>query len=405
MAITVKSTPSWGTYMAAHNDLFFVVSSSNVAQPNFKFVFDVYVNAVLVARIKEFPEPTYSYGVFNASLIVRNYLNSMYFGGEAAFLTAKTTLNYFKQDFVIKYGEEYGTPVTTYTNLTVGGTNTVYNYYNSLLPGANYSKLDLYANKFLTTNTDTTFYVTAADNFFINYWNQAGAAITYRVKTYNAAGTLINNVTTTSSTELAQLNCGPIGINATHANIITSNIAYYTVENGTDILTFNIDCWPKFPNKQLVFLNELGGYESAYFRGKNKRTAGITRKTFGKNDYQIVDSGGAMTYNNPSTNTLIGNSQIYSVKRNEKFTLTTHDFLTDAQYVWLAGLVQSSQIYMEFNKVALAGSPAYYNQSMAAYIPVKINSDTYEYNTRMNAQLQALQVDVEILKAYNSQYQ
>jgi len=73
MAITVQSSPS--AFSSAHDALYHVVTSSNVANSNFKYVFDLSIGGNLVATIKAFPD-TGGYGIFDASPIVRNYFDS-----------------------------------------------------------------------------------------------------------------------------------------------------------------------------------------------------------------------------------------------------------------------------------------------------------------------------------------
>ncbi len=96
MAITVNSTPE--SYASAHDDLWFVATSTNVAQSNFKFVFDVYINSVQVARVKQYPDPTSSKGYFNAGNIVRNYLSS-YFKPNST----QTLFSYDGDDIYVNY--------------------------------------------------------------------------------------------------------------------------------------------------------------------------------------------------------------------------------------------------------------------------------------------------------------
>lgn len=434
MAITVKTIPNSGNYMSAHGDLFFVVDSSNKANTNFKYVFDVYVDAVLVSRVKIFPEPTYSYGVFNAGPIIRTYLNSAYFGGEAAWLSPKTADGYFKKGYVIKYGEEYGSPVTTYTNLTTSPTYQAYNYYNQLLPINRPAALDLYADDILSSLEQTSFEVSLYDNFFVNYWNTAATSITYGYTTYNQAGVVLSSGTIIDATLFMQLNLGPLGINGSMGNIITSNVYRYVVTIGAHTLTFYPEeCVGKYVSQSLVFFNELGGYQSAFFRMKNRRKVDVERKTHGRNNYALGSSFGEVTYG--TINAQHGNARTYSVKQTNKFTLCT-DFLTDAEFEWLANLFQSSQVFMEFKRVTKHGTgidtgtilteggvvittesgddllsddsipdPIYYTLDSLSFIPVKVVPTSYTYKTVGNDKLNPLELEVEILQTYNSQFQ
>jgi len=129
MAITVNNTPN--SYQSFHEDLWFVVTSDNIAQTSFKYVFDVYINSVLVARIKSFPQPNTDKGLFNVAPIIRNYWESYF---QPA--TSQTAFNYNGSgnvvSFTIQFGEEYAG--TLYSNLT-SSAGTGYNYYPNISEG------------------------------------------------------------------------------------------------------------------------------------------------------------------------------------------------------------------------------------------------------------------------------
>ena len=71
MAITINSTPD--SFSSLHAPLWFVVSSNNTAQTNFKFVCDIYISGTLVTRLKSFPQPTSTKGIFDVAAVIRDY--------------------------------------------------------------------------------------------------------------------------------------------------------------------------------------------------------------------------------------------------------------------------------------------------------------------------------------------
>ena len=128
MAITINSIPA--NYSSMHDPLWFVVTSTNTGQTNFKYICDVYINNNLVARLKSFPQPSNSKGVFDVSAIIRSYWNS-YFKPTVSLPTAFSyTGSDIYVDFEIRFGEEYGG--TTYLNL-VSSTKRAYNYIQDYL--------------------------------------------------------------------------------------------------------------------------------------------------------------------------------------------------------------------------------------------------------------------------------
>ena len=127
MAITVNSVPA--TYPSMHEDLWFVASSTNVGVTNFKFVYDVYINGAQVSRNKIFPSPSAegSYGVFNASPMVRAYVTNYFEPSGNTVLMASN--DKIKVDYQVRIGEEVSGTVTP--NLA-SGSYSAYNYYAPL---------------------------------------------------------------------------------------------------------------------------------------------------------------------------------------------------------------------------------------------------------------------------------
>jgi hypothetical protein len=427
MSITVKSIPSFGNYISAHNDMFFVVDSTNKAQPNFKYVFDVYIGFTLVTRIKVFPEPTYQYGVFNAGPVIRSYLRNTYFQGRDTVLNIVGANGNWEIAYTIKYGEEYGTPVTTYLNLDNSGSLKAYNYYNSLLTSGSVARLDDYPNSFLNTTGRPMINVSLADNYFVYFWNKDRIEKGVRIKKYFPGGALDTSTSTfTSDLELFELNVGPMACGVTSAH------EYYTVEdteNAGTILTFKIDCFEKHPNQTLVFLNKLGGYETAFFRYKSRRTLDVDRKTFGLAGWDLLSSEGLVTYNNGTTNTLIGHKQVYAVTHNNRIKLASH-LLNDTEWLYMKDLFASPQVYIELRSVTRhgaatvimtegfvdiitedgqnilteGGTTTYFTQNNATYVPVKFVPNSMDVRTNKADGLTSFEVEIELLQNYNSQF-
>ena len=131
MAITIQSSPA--PYSSMHDDLWFVSSSTNSGLTAFKFVYDVYVNNAQVSRTKVYPSPSAegSYGVFNASPMVRSYVTNYFEPSGSSILVSSN--DKIKVDSQIRVGEEYvsGGSLITTSNLASGAL-AAYNYYPPL---------------------------------------------------------------------------------------------------------------------------------------------------------------------------------------------------------------------------------------------------------------------------------
>jgi hypothetical protein len=219
-----------------------------------------------------------------------------------------------------------------------------------------------------------------------------GADIKYlSIQPYN-----INNVAlggfaypTSSPKKYNQMDIGVEAVNRISSsnysfNVITSQVAYYLVDMRTISFTYitpairvDIDCNPNYTPINLYFINAFGMFDTARFNLASRLTMDVERKTFEQRNY---------TFNNSSVDyydakNVYNESKInYGSKSNHSYKLTM-DFPTDAEYIWLAELIVSPQIYAEID---------------GNYYPVSIKANNYEYSTYTNNRLRALEIDIEL---------
>lgn len=388
MAITVNSSPA--SYSSGQDALYHVVTSTNVAQPNFKYVFDVYVAAALVARVKLFPDPTTSKGIFNAEKIVRNYF-AAYFGLDNSLTTFNYTTNNIKLDYEIKYGEEYGG--TTYTNL-VTATYTVANYYNDLFTDPYLSQLSSTSYRWLTNrglNTEASY----NDPLYVPFLSDSDSKnLRLRVRVYNEAGTVLSTTTGANvlCSRLTMLDLCGIAVDdylLGAGAIITADTYSYgvSVYDGTtysDEIKIKQVCNARFTPVNITFLNQLGGYESFYFRLVNKRTDNFDRKSYQKLDYTY--SSGNMV---PIINSTVNAGGVnYAVSKTATMRLSS-DYITIAENNWLRELIASTDVYLTYNNY---------------FYPVLIKSSTWEEKVNVADKMVQFNLDVDFGKSFNSQY-
>jgi hypothetical protein len=93
------------SYSSAHDSLWYVVSSADSTETNFKYVFDVQIGGATVATVKNFPDEG-GYGVFDAAPIVRNYFSSGFSTSGSSLLQYAD--GFLHVDYTIIFGVEYG---------------------------------------------------------------------------------------------------------------------------------------------------------------------------------------------------------------------------------------------------------------------------------------------------------
>tara|TARA_R110000824_G_scaffold74614_1_gene189608 strand:+ start:3229 stop:4590 length:1362 start_codon:yes stop_codon:yes gene_type:complete len=115
MAITINQQPT--SPNMSNNDLLYVLSSPLISQPQYQYVADVFISgsSTLVQRIKQQPNPS-GKAVFNVGQILTANLESDNIWKTSIFTTS-TNCN---KNFIVRFGEQYGTSVSSSVTLYTG---------------------------------------------------------------------------------------------------------------------------------------------------------------------------------------------------------------------------------------------------------------------------------------------
>lgn len=389
MAITINSTPE--AYPSAHDDLYFVVTSDNVAQVGFKYVFDVYISSVLVTRIKLFPDPVNTKGIFNAGNIVRDYLSS-YFKPNATSTAFSYTGNDLYIGYEVRFGEDYGG--TTYTNLA-SGTYKAFNFANPIFRDFSTSYYQPKISSWLTGRDVTKADCTMTERLFAGWMNTAGTttSLTLTVQKYTQSGTDGSPSTGGSVTcdSFVLFDLSPAAINTyLGSTFITATTYQYGVKvnyGGNQSAEFKIKlaCEPRWTPVTLHFLNRLGGYDSTTFRLVNRREASVEKKSFEQMTWQY--NSAAMTRYDSYKRINPGNST-FAVNEIVSFKLTS-DYINQTDYLWLKDLITSPEVYYEQG---------------GYYYPVAIGTNTWQEKIRAADKMFNFELNVQFAQKINSQY-
>ena len=379
-------------YPSAQDNLWSIAYSSNSGQVDFKYVFDVFVDGVQLVRTKVFPEPSNGRGYFDAMPIVKNEITYGWFNpaknqtSQATLCNESDTLN--EKIYQLRVGEDYSG--TTYLNL-VSGNVTTYNYSAPLFKRRQIN-IGQKINKFLT-NRPKTIKAKLTDAILIPFFYDIQANYFLQIKKYGYNNALIDTKDTGTYTYTFKYTQLDIGVNAINrrvfadsgsliSNWIDSNVKYYTVEaiEGSTVLDFatiNIDCNPLYTPINLYFINAFGMFDTARFDLASRLTMDVERKTFEQRNYTLNNT----TVDYYNSQNVYNESKInYGSKTNHSYKLTMN-YPSDAEYIWLAELIVSPQIYAEID---------------GNYYPVSIKSNNYEYSTYTNNRLKALEIDIDL---------
>ena len=390
MAITINSTPE--NYPSAHDNLYFVVTSDNISEVGFKFVFDVLIDSVIVARIKLFPDPTTTKGIFNAGGIIRDYLAG-YFKPN----TTQTAFSYTGNDlyvgYTIRFGEEYDG--TTYTNLA-SGSYKAFNFVNPPFRDFSTSYYQPKISSWLTPRDITVAEVEMGEKLYTGWMNTAGTTtnLTLTVQKYSNGGAASGSPMTGSSvicSAFVLFDLSPAAINAyLGESFITASTYQYGVKvnyGGNQSAEFKIKltCSPRWTPVTLHFLNKLGGYDSFVFRLVNRQESSVEKKSYSQLGWQY--SSGAMSRYDSYKRINAGNNT-FAANETISFKLTS-DYINQTDYLWMKDLITSPEVYYEQG---------------GYYYPVGVKTNNWSDKNRIADKMFNFELSIEFAEKINSQY-
>ena len=325
------------SYTSAHDSLWFRANFDNKAQASYKYVFDVFVNSLKVATLRNYPDAG-GYGVVDVAPIVRNYLTSGFTPSGSSLLHFAGSFLFI--DYTVKVGEEWL------------GQEPILNIATSNEKGWNYSlnpfrtSISTYANKFLTTRDRTAGEVMNGEKFYITYFNANLSAVTATIQKINEDGTNSGSPSTggtLSSLSSLLLDLSPMAINSYLGTTFIASTTYgYKVTIGSDTMIMKQVCAPRFTPVKLVFQNQFGGYDTYAFRLLNRQQKNFKRTTYQTADYQR--SGTSMAFKN-SSGVHYGGAQALATQIDWSYLITS-DYVSAIDYALGAELLASNEVYL-----------------------------------------------------------
>jgi len=236
MSVTIERQPE--DFQPVFNQNRWIVESNNIAQPNFEYICDVYVNGGVsyIARLKRFPDSD-GYGDFDLSRVLADYVSvTLADSGDNGFnLHRSHYVNY-----VIKF--------LTNSPRTLKARRNGYaelHFLNATSLNSDYLKINTYlpSGSLIDTYTIDNPYTNVTSQ---NKWVSVGVGI------YN-----LNTATLSSGVQLV-----------VDDDAGSYDVALYDSSNNrtSEIFTFNIDdTCNRYEGKHIKFLNRLGGFDTFFF--------------------------------------------------------------------------------------------------------------------------------------------
>ena len=357
MAITILATPK--AFAPVYNKMEYLISSTNVAQPNFAYLVDIFINGsgTKTVRLRIPVRPSDLKGKVDVHRVLESALTSDVgnpLGIASAYDASNSSLSY-----IVSFGEEYGATVTQYPDVEIDSSRKAI---NASLEKANFINWDVTdyelngaAKKFLT-NMPNNNKVSINSHGWLYYKGNNSVINQFYIETFNQSSSLIGGFITdvNLSGDIQFIPSAPASLNKIdNANfvfgvqpIIDTNTAFYhitaisTLGNQlSETKTFVIEENCKYNVNTLIFQNNLGAFDNFTFYLGEESTTAIERK-----DMKV------------NVDTVVGNDIVYSMDEREKVTYYTKntpslklmsDWITEEESNWLLELMSSPEIYLQ----------------------------------------------------------
>ena len=378
MAITILSKPTdalYYGYVPCYNNQWFVASSSQTASANFKYyivVTDLLSGYSVTEKFLPNPSGKLQFDASKFSeLLMTNYIPVNVYGFQQNTSIRKIRVN---------IGEIYGStlPGTIYT-----GTNIDYNVWNGSLELLTFSQYNSKNYTWdLNTNPNLNYPVLLsdlADDYTYNnrsnflYWmileGQATDLTKIFVKTYNAAGTvlntweILNNISTgTYRNNMVCIDVGKKGIDGINASYLTG-VEYYDIMAAVSedlapfkIKRYTIKCSPRFDVYTLHYLSNTGAYETLHCSKVAELNSTKTSTTFKRSPWTNVSNVMTLDYS-----VAVEQPSIVNVQNGLKLN---SDWITKAELIKYKDLFSSPDVKLDLG-------------TAQGYASVKVTNGTY----------------------------
>lgn len=363
---------------SVNNEMLFVAYEATkaidpITYPDYAYVCDVYVASSLVGRLISRPDPEFNRGIFDVAPILRSYCS---YGLDASAQAVDYTpyINY-----QLKFGEQYD--ATLYTNLLVDSSNR--QAFVSYKPKP-FLTTEVLEAGIASDRPNPSYHHKSVDQLLVPYYLNVTGTGDFQIEFKDDDDNTLSSQNISFTGQAAQT-IRQINVLNTAAPAAATKVALGIPGEAAEYI-INFIC-TKYTPYVIAWLNHYGAYESQSFGLVSKKVLELMKKAFEQEDYRI-NASGEVSYQ--SNNVFYGGKKGYTTRVKISLNLTSH-LLNDAEYVWLADLFKSPDVYL-------------YDDTENKFLPVTITATNYEYKTYLNSRLTPLQFTVEFSTDHNSQF-
>lgn len=396
MAFTITQQPQ--TYTPAYNDNIFVVTSSNSALTNFKYIAKVYVGTDIIT-LKQFPDATYGNTYFNVGKIIEQLVTQDIDKTTVGF---QKNLNSFNT-YYIKFYEEYDIAGVLTVSALKATSNTI-QIFNGEIDFLSFQSYDPrnylidYDKSALNHNLRNSIQL-GQDSWI--YWMALTVSKVNKIAllTYDINGTLHGSYTITNpyqtntnidehfmrfptgTNNLLSIPSASWTVISGATPVIDSNVKSYQIilkpSAGSNSKTYSFDIVDAdciHETMRLHYLNNLGAFESFNFTKASKRTETIKR-----DKYKAVV--GTLTGSGYSYNASDINEKVFSTVIKDKYSI---------QSDWI------SQEYQNVLEQLVTSPVVYWDNDTYGLVSVNVTTDSFEWKKNKTTKMIQLQLEFEV---------
>jgi len=361
MAITIISQPT--NENCTKTNLIYNVSSSNVTQPQFQYVMDVYETSATgsadrLARIRQFPNPI-NEAVFDPARIFDDNLeydvnNLTQTGGTLLIGTTQ------EKEFVCKFGEEYGTSpsssVTLYPDLATGNFMQVWPCQVDPNNGVSFES---WGGLFPFTGSGAAYMSDRPDDILDGVNTYRHTAFINRDASVLPSNLYVTESYSSGTTNYYEAPYAQVMILGTSQLVTDSDeVLTYTFDGVSYTRKFFEDC--NYPIYNFMFINRYGVWENFSTNKPARVNTSVGRQNYDQSFVNYSNDGAYNVKRRGSTN--------FSTTVNDDITISS-DWLSKEGANWLQQLIESDEVY-------LAVSP-----DNSSFKPIVITNSSYVRNT------------------------
>jgi hypothetical protein len=358
--LTILQQPS--DISPVHNDLIFLVESTNYASAGFQFIAEIKDNGTVIGKVKAELLPGTDKGVFNVQRIIESYVTYDF--------DLSNSLTYFNPDGLFEYEVEFG---ETYSDTEYLDQTSVTNWaFNGAMNRKDFSTYASGEWVLHSGGTNTKFLTNQRrkqireDQWDWLYFIEQPAGLSFfpayaTYKSYSADGTLLKTVTVTYATGATSgdyfLGKVPSGRNTSEIGSVLSGTlpvidalaAYYTIaiyDDNDNRLTEEyrldlVDGCSRYDSINVWYLNPMGGFDSFMFNMVNRINYDVQQKQMRRQRYELVGD----TYLPNLQKHGLAN---YDTKETKRMTLNS-DWINDQEADALHELVSSPVVFVQLD--------------------------------------------------------